>query len=117
MADATNPSVVTEERKLPEGCGYQGYEFGASYPDSQCFGGRLYDMDNCDSNGLIYEPGEEIPCPICHPRLSERYWTERNHLSGASYLKARHAAKLLVANIRRNRKNGTEPWKGNAHAG
>lgn len=49
---------------LPKGCGYMGHEFGASYLDSQCFGGRLYDLDNCDG-GLLYEPGDYLPCPNC----------------------------------------------------
>lgn len=95
---------------LPAGCGYQGYEFGASYPDSECFGGRLYDMDNCDGNGNLYEPAEEIPCPMCHPKKAVEYWTNRfNELPRAKALKS---AKALVADIRNNRKNGTEPWKG-----
>ncbi len=98
-------------KELPSGCGYQGYEFGASYPDSECFGGRLYDMDNCDGNGNIYDPGEYIPCPMCHPRLAVRFWAERNELGGSEKSKALAAAKSLVADIRRNRKNGTEPWK------
>lgn len=98
-------------KQLPEGCGYQGYEFGAAYPDSICFGGKLYDADHCDDEGNYYEPVEDIPCPMCHPRLAERYWAEQNQHGGLSYLKARHSAKMLVADIRRNRRNGTEPWK------
>lgn len=46
-------------------CGYQGHEFGASYPDSICVDGRLFDGDNCDGNGNLYEPAEHIPCPRC----------------------------------------------------
>lgn len=41
--------------QLPDGCGYEGSDFGASYPDSKCFGGRLYDLDNCDDEGNLYE--------------------------------------------------------------
>jgi hypothetical protein len=34
-------------KRLPEGCGYRGYEFGAhSYPDSFCCGGKLCDADS-----------------------------------------------------------------------
>ena len=102
MADTRN--------EWPEGCGYQGYEFGASHPDSMCSGGYLLDADNCDGKGNIYEPTEQIPCPMCHPRLAERFWTERNELGGAKFLDARKAAKSLIADIRRNRKNHTEPW-------
>jgi hypothetical protein len=78
-----------------------------------CLGGRLFDADACDDSGNLYEPTEDIPCPICHPRLAERYWTQINQSSGSSFLKARRAAKFLVADIRRNRRMGTEPWKGN----
>lgn len=98
---------MSKPKMLPPVCGYQGYEFGASYPDSICHGGRLYDADNCDSKGNLYEPTEDIPCPMCHPRLAVRYWAERNG-GGAEGLKA---ARSLVADIRRNRRNGTEPWK------
>lgn len=97
--------------QLPGGCGYQGYEFGASYPDSICVAGYLWDADNCNEKQELYEPTEEIPCPMCHPRLAERYWTSRIELSGKSFLESRKAAKALVADIRKNRKNGTEPWK------
>ena len=98
-------------KRLPEGCGYQGYEFGASYPDSQCFGGRLYDMDACDDNGGIYEPTEYIPCPMCHRGNAIVYWAQRNRNSGMRMFDARKAAVSLVDDIRRNRQNGTEPWK------
>lgn len=50
---------------LPDGCGYIGHDFGAAYPDSQCYGGRLYDLDNCDNGGNLYEPLDYIPCPEC----------------------------------------------------
>jgi len=50
-------------------CNYQGYEFGAgSYPDSVCIDGKLYDADDCDDEGNLYEPGEDIPCPMCDPK-------------------------------------------------
>lgn len=57
---------MSEAKTLPPGCGYSGHEFGASYPDSQCFGGVLYDMDNCDDRGRIYEPRYHVPCPSCN---------------------------------------------------
>jgi len=47
-------------------CGYQGHEFGANYPDSVCVEGRLFDADNCDEKGLLYEPLDFIPCPQCN---------------------------------------------------
>ncbi len=98
-------------KMLPEGCGYQGYEFGAGrYPDSICFGGRLYDADDCDGQGNYYEPPEEIPCPMCNRRGAIDYWTERNSFDGTGKAVARKAAKSLVDDIRRNRQNGTPPW-------
>lgn len=51
---------------LPAGCGYTGNDFGASYPDAECFGGWLYDLDNCDGEGNLYEPIEPHPCPECN---------------------------------------------------
>ena len=53
-------------KKLPPGCGYMGKDFGAPYIDSQCFGGKLYDLDDGE-DGLINEPCEYIPCPQCKP--------------------------------------------------
>ena len=95
---------------LPEGCGYQGYEFGAGrYPDSICFGGRLYDADDCDNDGNYYEPTDEIPCPMCHPIKAMKYWEDRFRLSGDRG--AKESARSLVSDIRNNRQRGTEPWK------
>lgn len=111
MGKELKASIVDQVEPLPAGCGYQGYEFGASYPDSICYGGKLYDADNCDGEGNLYEPGEHIPCPMCHPRLAVRYWTERYMLSGTTEAKAAEVAESLVADIQSNRKNGTEPWK------
>ena len=109
--------------ELPEGCGYQGYEFGAgSYPDSQCFGGQLYDMDECEEPGTVNIPDDYVPCPMCDPRGAIRYHKEnfltqsRRNAKGKlcmrfSKRKAAQAARRLVRDIRQNRKNGTEPWK------
>jgi hypothetical protein len=82
-------------KTLPAGCGYQGYEFGASYPDSICCGGRLYDADRCDNEGNLYEPTDDIPCPMCHPILAARYWGD--------FYGDTKAGKALIADIRRNR--------------
>ncbi len=92
-------------------CNYQGYEFGASYPDSVCIDGRLFDADNCDGKGNFYEPTEEIPCPICKRAKAVKWWTERMGMGNMSYAERRKAARALVADIRKNRKNGTEPWR------
>lgn len=60
-------------------CPYQGYEFGASYPDSVCIDGMLHDADHCDAEGNIYESLAYIPCPLCNrdeaiERLAEQYY-------------------------------------------
>lgn len=111
---------------LPTGCGYQGHEFGARYPDSECFGGTLYDMDNCDEPGTVNQPMDWIPCPMCHPKWAISQYKDQfrditmlNSRGGIKYrYSKRDAAKkarALVRNIRANRKNGTEPWKGYAN--
>ncbi|WP_148477738.1 hypothetical protein [Parabacteroides johnsonii] len=38
---------------------------GASYPDACCVDGKLQDLDYCDENGLLYDKGEDVPCPFC----------------------------------------------------
>lgn len=65
--------TTPEIPQLPDGCGYTGHDFGASYPDSQCFGGQLYDLDNSDEPGTINEPLNYIPCPECQ----HEEWLER----------------------------------------
>lgn len=49
----------------PDGCGYQGYEFGAAYPDSLCIEGYLWDADSGDSDGSLSNGGE-MACPGCN---------------------------------------------------
>jgi hypothetical protein len=108
--DAQSASINgVEIPQLPEGCGYQGYEFGARYPDSICFGGRLYDADDCDNAGNYYDPGEVIPCPMCDRKGAVEYHTRT--FSSGTYKERLNAARSLVDDIRKNRKNGTEPWK------
>lgn len=50
------------------GCDYQGYEFGANYPDSVCIDGYLWDADSggATEDGWEYTFGGEIPCPNCN---------------------------------------------------
>lgn len=93
-------------------CSYQGYEFGAgSYPDSVCIDGRLFDADRCDESGMLLEIDEDIPCPMCREQDAIKYWTEQNRNGGHTTRESRVKAKSLIADIRKNRKNGTEPWK------
>ena len=84
-------------------CDYQGYEFGASYPDSVCIDGKLLDADNCDNDGNLYDTGEDIPCPMCDEAGAIEYWTERNRMNSRSRKAANKAALSLVADIRSNR--------------
>ena len=64
--------VADEVPMLPEGCGYMGHDFGATYLDSECFGGQLYDLDNGEG-GMLNEPHDYLACPNC--RMEE--WLER----------------------------------------
>ena len=98
------PQERTTVEEWPEGCGYQGYEFGAGhYPDSICQGGRLFDADNCDNDGNLYDNEEDIPCPICRRAEAIAYHAERNHFGGMTMREARKTARALVTNIRQNR--------------
>lgn len=94
-------------------CSYQGYEFGANYPDSVCIDGSLQDADNCDGKGNIYLSEEDIPCPMCRKDDAVRWWIGQIQMRNEqkSYEERRKIARHLVADIRKNRKNGTEPWK------
>lgn len=49
-------------------CGYAGYEFGATYPDSTCIDGYLWDADSCDEPGGGLTIGGEIACPRCNTK-------------------------------------------------
>jgi len=88
--------------QLPEGCGYRGYEFGAvSYPDSLCCGRKLYDADNCDNDGTLFDPMEDIPCPMCRQQDAVEYWQRQFELGGDSRSDAMFNARSLVDNIRK----------------
>lgn len=71
-------------------CDYQGYEFGARYPDSVCIEGRLFDADYCDDNGNLYDNGEDIPCPICRREDAIKWWTGRSMNGTHKERRARH---------------------------
>lgn len=65
--------------------------FGASYPDARCIDGRLYDLDYCDDNGNLYEPGEFVPCPFCRPKefMESKDMTQEEYDEYMNELKAR----------------------------
>lgn len=70
--------MSTDDHEPPSGCNYAGHEFGASYPDSICIEGYLWDADSCD------EPGD----------------TKAEALDGARWFKA-HAKAVLNGSIER----------------
>lgn len=55
-------------------CGYQGYEFGAHYPDSICCDGYLWDADS--GYGKWLDNGGSIPCPNCQREAWLDYYRE-----------------------------------------
>ncbi len=87
-------------------CNYQGYEFGARYPDSVCVDGRLLDADDCDSQGNLYDNEDDVPCPMCRREEAIRWHAGR--MSGR-YVDRMKAARHLVADIHHNRKTGNFP--------
>lgn len=53
------------QQEAGKGCDYQGHEFGASYLDSICIDGYLWDADSgSDTEHLT--SGGDIPCPQCN---------------------------------------------------
>lgn len=67
--------------------------FGATYPDAMCIDGLLYDLDNCDDNGNLYERNEDIPCPFCR----EKEYIKHNHdpLNGITKAKLKKHIEFL----------------------
>ena len=58
-------------------CDFMGQDFGATYPDSVCIDGYLWDADsgNADPNGdgWLYDSGGEVPCPSCNEKVAAKY--------------------------------------------
>lgn len=82
-----------------QGCGYQGYEFGAGYLDSLCQGGWLQDMDSeHDSREVDYKP-----CPQCCQIQAMDYYHEQMRTEWRPKKSPVWAAWHLVMDIRRNR--------------
>ena len=61
-------------------CDYQGHEFGATYPDSVCIDGYLWDADSgdasADGEGWVYTNGGDIPCPQCSAEEHRGYYAD-----------------------------------------
>lgn len=90
-------------------CNYQGYEFGAAYPDSVCVDGRLLDADYCDAHGNLYDKDEDVPCPMCRREDAIKWWTNQFSSRAGTYKDRRVSARRLVADIINNRKTGNFP--------
>ena len=50
--------------------------FGATYPDAGCIDGKLWDLDKCDEDGLLYSSGDNPPCPFCNTDAFIEYMTD-----------------------------------------
>ncbi|MEZ8316616.1 hypothetical protein AB6C44_23690 [Vibrio splendidus] len=60
-------------------CNYTGYDFGASYPDSTCIEGYLWDLDSGGTDGegnVFLDDGGDIPCPSCNLPKWTRWMAE-----------------------------------------
>lgn len=91
------------------GCAYQGHEFGASdYPDSVCVKGRLFDGDNCDSKGRLYEPAEYLPCPMCNREEAVRWAIIGMDESAAYFVRRKRARAIMRARVDRFREGERE---------
>lgn len=53
--------------KLKWACDFDGYMYGASYPDAMCVDGMLIDMDRG------YSTDYDTPCPKCNIREFAEY--------------------------------------------
>ena len=73
--------------------------FGANYPDACCIDGYLYDLDNCDDNGNLYEPPEKIPCPFCN---KEEYFEEYGIMDEGEDSAAMDVYRAIVSWVKRN---------------
>lgn len=85
---------------MKKGCNYQGHEFGArDYPDSMCVRGRLYDADNCDGKGQLYEPAEYIPCPMCNREEAVRWKIGQMDEAAAYFVRRKRARAIMRARV------------------
>jgi len=93
-------------------CDYQGYEFGANYPDSMCIDGLLWDADSDDGDGYLTNGGE-LPCPRCATAGYLSYALEQAKDGGCGIaMTYAHVAmeqwELIIAHARRENANEAE---------
>jgi len=50
--------------------------FGASYEDSYCVDGYLWDLDSDEDGDGLLTNGGDIPCPFCKPEAHAKYQLE-----------------------------------------
>lgn len=100
------------------GCGYTGYEFGASYPDSTCIEGYLWDLDSggSDDNGGVYlDSGGDMPCPKCnlakYVRSMADYYENEGFLSVEHPLTTKMVKNALSQFNSRARRAAKRHWR------
>ncbi|WP_299073402.1 hypothetical protein [uncultured Paraglaciecola sp.] len=89
-------------------CDYQGYEFGAHYPDSVCIDGYLWDADSggSDENGETYlDSGGVLPCPECNSKSYVRYMAEDWNESGFCSYEHPFTTKMIKNHVPTNQKH------------
>jgi Zn ribbon nucleic-acid-binding protein len=98
--------------RLPIGCGYQGYEFGArNLPDSICCGGKLYEIDDFDGERGFACGTELIPCPVCREQDAISYWSDQLVVAGEELANAKETARNLVAYTRQISESERDKFK------
>lgn len=63
-------------KKNQFGCGFEGYVFGAHYPDGRCINGYMWDLDSggLDGGGVLHlDIGGDIPCCKCNQKARMKY--------------------------------------------
>ncbi|XDF79236.1 hypothetical protein AAFX60_018940 [Aliivibrio fischeri] len=84
-------------------CDYQGYEFGAPYPDGQCVDGFMWDLDSggTDEDGNSYlDEGGYIPCPRCNQKARVKYLSDEIEEQGYSSLDHPFTTKMVKNQFR-----------------
>lgn len=74
-------------------CGYQGYEFGAHYPDSLCCDGYLWDCDAYE-DGMLTNGGD-IPCPVCNRKQWLAFYRDHIIECGMMQSERKHGPKTV----------------------
>ena len=84
-------------------CNYEGKDYGANYIDAQCIDGYLYDLDDCDEHGNLYENDCNIPCPKCNTSEYVEYNNNYGLQKLLAYLKVKWFAVILNQNSSREK--------------